>query len=258
MLPEAERPAVARALAKAPRDRWPSCRAFVEAVAAAAERDVGWRRGAATRRQMTRGTVRKMLGVGVAVVSVALGLGLWVRARSHRPAPQPSTPRQGRSRGRRTSPSGGPRPPPAAAGAGTALTPSLQKGDRDRSLADYEEAIRLDPKDAVAYYKRGLAHYEMKKYDRAVADYGEAIRLDPNYALAYTNRGHAYARQGRHRPRHRRSDRGDPARPEGRLGVLQPGARPPRQEAATTKRSLTTARRSGSTRGMPGPITTGA
>lgn len=36
MLPAAERPAVARALAKEPNDRWPSCRAFVDAVEAAA------------------------------------------------------------------------------------------------------------------------------------------------------------------------------------------------------------------------------
>jgi formylglycine-generating enzyme required for sulfatase activity len=35
MLPAAERPAVARALAKKPEDRWPSCRAFALAVAAA-------------------------------------------------------------------------------------------------------------------------------------------------------------------------------------------------------------------------------
>ena len=32
MLPEAERPAVARALAKTPGDRWPDCRSFVAAV----------------------------------------------------------------------------------------------------------------------------------------------------------------------------------------------------------------------------------
>jgi hypothetical protein len=36
MLPEAERPAVARALSKAPPDRFPTCRAFVEALAAGA------------------------------------------------------------------------------------------------------------------------------------------------------------------------------------------------------------------------------
>jgi formylglycine-generating enzyme required for sulfatase activity len=35
MLPGAERPAVAKALAKKPEERWPSCRAFAEAVAAA-------------------------------------------------------------------------------------------------------------------------------------------------------------------------------------------------------------------------------
>jgi formylglycine-generating enzyme required for sulfatase activity len=35
MLPEAERPAVARALAKKPEERWPSCRAFAEALAEA-------------------------------------------------------------------------------------------------------------------------------------------------------------------------------------------------------------------------------
>jgi serine/threonine protein kinase len=35
MLPEAERPAVARALAKKPEERWPNCRAFVDAVASA-------------------------------------------------------------------------------------------------------------------------------------------------------------------------------------------------------------------------------
>jgi serine/threonine protein kinase len=35
MLPEAERPPVERALRKAPRDRWPDCRAFVEALRAA-------------------------------------------------------------------------------------------------------------------------------------------------------------------------------------------------------------------------------
>src|SRR5262249_58127922 len=35
-LPEAERPVVARALAKEPDDRWPSCAAFAEAIGQAA------------------------------------------------------------------------------------------------------------------------------------------------------------------------------------------------------------------------------
>src|SRR5437763_71652 len=36
MLPKGERPALARALAKKPEERWPSCRAFVDARPAAA------------------------------------------------------------------------------------------------------------------------------------------------------------------------------------------------------------------------------
>ena len=32
----------------------------------------------------------------------------------------------------------------------------------------------------------------MKEYDKAIADYTEAIRLDPNDAWAYFNRGQAW------------------------------------------------------------------
>jgi tetratricopeptide (TPR) repeat protein len=34
----------------------------------------------------------------------------------------------------------------------------------------------------------------MTQYDRAVADYGEALKLDPNFVAAYVNRANAYVR----------------------------------------------------------------
>src|SRR5262245_6511978 len=37
---------------------------------------------------------------------------------------------------------------------------------------------------AVAYSNRGVAHSGKKDYDRAIADYNEALRLDPTYAVA--------------------------------------------------------------------------
>ena len=59
----------------------------------------------------------------------------------------------------------------------------------DIAIADYNEAIRLDPNYASAYYNRGNDWGHKMEYDIAIADYNEAIRLDPNYASAYYNRG---------------------------------------------------------------------
>ncbi len=70
------------------------------------------------------------------------------------------------------------------------------KEDYDRAIADYDEAIRVNPKYATAYYNRGLAYDNKGEYDRAIADYDEAIRLDPDYTNAYYNRGAAYAAKG--------------------------------------------------------------
>jgi tetratricopeptide (TPR) repeat protein len=70
------------------------------------------------------------------------------------------------------------------------------KGDLDRAIADYDEAIRLDPKDAMAYYNRGLAFKAKSDLARAIANYTEAIRLDRNYAKAYYNRGLAKRANG--------------------------------------------------------------
>ena len=70
------------------------------------------------------------------------------------------------------------------------------KGDLGHADPDYNEAIRLDPKYAQAYFNRGNAYYQKGDDDRAIADYSEAIRLDPKYAYAYNNRGTAYDRQG--------------------------------------------------------------
>jgi lipoprotein NlpI len=70
------------------------------------------------------------------------------------------------------------------------------KGDDDHAIADYDEAIRLDPKYAAAFNNRGVAHRDKGDTDRAIADYDEAIRLNPKYALAFNNRGLVYRAKG--------------------------------------------------------------
>lgn len=64
--------------------------------------------------------------------------------------------------------------------------------DHDKAIADWTEAIRLDPKQQATYVERGSAFLDKKEYDNAIADYNEAIRLDPKSGAAYGNRGNAW------------------------------------------------------------------
>jgi tetratricopeptide (TPR) repeat protein len=63
------------------------------------------------------------------------------------------------------------------------------KGNVDRAIADYNEAIRIDPKWAAAFVSRALARAAKGDKAGTIADYNEAIRVDPKYAAAYYNRG---------------------------------------------------------------------
>ena len=50
---------------------------------------------------------------------------------------------------------------------------------------------------AWAYTNRGLAHYELGEYRDALADYSEALELDPDYGDAHYGRAAAYCSMGR-------------------------------------------------------------
>jgi tetratricopeptide (TPR) repeat protein len=69
------------------------------------------------------------------------------------------------------------------------------KGDYDRAIADYGNAIKLAPEDSSAYRYRAEVYKEKGDYDRAIADYGKLIKLNPSPS-AYENRAHAYAMKG--------------------------------------------------------------
>jgi tetratricopeptide (TPR) repeat protein len=64
----------------------------------------------------------------------------------------------------------------------------LGKGDTDRAIQDYDQAIKLDPKYANAFNSRGIAYQAKGDNQRAIDDYGEAIRLDPRNANALNGR----------------------------------------------------------------------
>ena len=57
---------------------------------------------------------------------------------------------------------------------------------KGEAIAEFTEAIRLDPKSAHAYLLRGQAFYEEKKYEKAVADYTETIQLNPSECMRFS------------------------------------------------------------------------
>lgn len=66
----------------------------------------------------------------------------------------------------------------------------------DEVIADYNQAIELNPEYVDAYNNRGVVRYEKGDFEGAFADYDQAIRVNPSYAKPYKNRGLALQRQG--------------------------------------------------------------
>ena len=75
-----------------------------------------------------------------------------------------------------------------------------RKGEFDRAIADYDGALEIGrltrEEQARVHASRGLAYRSKGELDRAIADYDVALALDPGNAAAYNNRGTALARKG--------------------------------------------------------------
>jgi tetratricopeptide (TPR) repeat protein len=72
----------------------------------------------------------------------------------------------------------------------------LQKGDYDKAIADFNDAIILDPKSAIAYRELGEAYKSKGDYDKVIANYTQAISINPESPFHYSARGDAYKSKG--------------------------------------------------------------
>lgn len=58
------------------------------------------------------------------------------------------------------------------------------------AMADYSQALALDPSHLESYLKRGTLRYKvLKQYQEALTDFDKVIELKPDCALAYLHRG---------------------------------------------------------------------
>jgi tetratricopeptide (TPR) repeat protein len=76
---------------------------------------------------------------------------------------------------------------------GIAIVLSVLGGCNKASRPDPTELAQIDTELAFHYISRGNAWRAKKEYDRAIADYDEAIRLDPKHAYAHNGRAWVWA-----------------------------------------------------------------
>lgn len=67
------------------------------------------------------------------------------------------------------------------------------------AVADYDEALRLNPRLVYAWFNKGNIYYNLGDYTSALRCYTEAIDIDPLFGAALFNRGVTYFRLGNKR-----------------------------------------------------------
>ncbi|MGZ4984687.1 MAG: tetratricopeptide repeat protein [Chthoniobacterales bacterium] len=70
-----------------------------------------------------------------------------------------------------------------------------QKGDHEAAIKDFEEALQFEPDLFKAVYNRGLSYRDLGDVEKAQEDFARTIELNPDFAPVYVNRGALYARQ---------------------------------------------------------------
>jgi Flp pilus assembly protein TadD len=69
-------------------------------------------------------------------------------------------------------------------------------GNFNRAIMEYNKALEINPNDIDAYNDRGLAYKNQRNFIQAIADYNKALEINPNSAQVYDNLGNAYSVQG--------------------------------------------------------------
>lgn len=71
-----------------------------------------------------------------------------------------------------------------------------EAGRHIEALSDFNMAIALNGKDALAYNNRGLTYMEIGELGRAIEDFRVAASLNPSWSAPYASLSLAYMRMG--------------------------------------------------------------
>jgi tetratricopeptide (TPR) repeat protein len=72
----------------------------------------------------------------------------------------------------------------------------LKQGEYANAIADFTEAIRLNPDNAKIYFNRAITYNTIGNPEKAIADLDRVILAHPDQANAYFNRGNSYGTLG--------------------------------------------------------------
>lgn len=65
----------------------------------------------------------------------------------------------------------------------------LKQGNPEEALKAADEAVKLDPKSALAWFIHGEANGHARKPELAIKDFDRVLELDPNFDVAINQRG---------------------------------------------------------------------
>lgn len=71
------------------------------------------------------------------------------------------------------------------------------QGKIEQSILEFQEALKVNPNDAIAHYSLGNTYKEQGNLEEAIVELREALRIDQNFTEAYYHMGTAYVGQMR-------------------------------------------------------------
>jgi tetratricopeptide (TPR) repeat protein len=73
---------------------------------------------------------------------------------------------------------------------------NFERGAFDEAIAEFSQALKLDPKLAAALYNRGHTFVKMGRFDEAMSDLDAALLVEPALIQAYVARGDIWHKRG--------------------------------------------------------------